>query len=143
MKLNRVALLAAAFLVVGCGLILSRALSGGDSPSTKQFVETTERGEMPSAESQRELVIASAEGPLSLGAEQCRVVRKGVAGVEPAARLKSLAAGRHVYLVIGDMSAAEQPGVPYQVFFDLPPGARADANIPQYVGVITFFHAVR
>jgi len=69
-------------------------------------------------------------------------VLKGVAGVEPAARLKSLA-GRHVYLVIGDMSAAEQPGVPYQVFFDLPPGARADANIPQHVGVITFFNAVR
>ena len=140
MKVNRVVLLAAGFVVLGCGFILSRVLSGGQSPP--QNVETASRAEMPNPESQQERVIAVAAGPLSLGGEQTRVSLKGVSDVAPASRLKSLA-GRRVYLVIGELNAAEQPGVPYQVFFDLPTGAQADTNSPNNVGVITFFNAVR
>jgi len=140
MKVNRVVLLAAGFVVLGCGFILSRVLSGGQSPP--QNVETASRAEVPNPESQQERVIAVAAGPLSLGGEQTRVSLKGVSDVAPASRLKSLA-GRRVYLVIGELNAAEQPGVPYQVFFDLPTGAQADTNSPNNVGVITFFNAVR
>jgi hypothetical protein len=41
------------------------------------------------------------------------------------------------------MSAPEQPGVPYEIFFDLPSGDKADVHSASYVGTITFFNAVK
>ena len=146
MKMNRKVLLVAAFLALGSGLMLSRVWSGGrTSPTTpEREVAAASRGEMSKPEREQETVIAAAAGQVVLDADQARVsLRASGPGESLSAKLKSLATNRRIYLVIGDMSAAEQPGVPYNIFFDLPADAKADLNSPHYVDTITFFNAVR
>lgn len=145
MNYNRIGLLWVAFLALASGLVLSRAWSaGGTSPSRqKNEVAAAGRGGTTKQVGEPDTLIAAA-GPVALGEDQIRVsLKASQAGESLGAKLSSMAANRRVFLIIGDMSAADQPGVPYQIFFDLPRGAKADVNSPQYVGIITFFNAVK
>jgi len=137
MKLNRMLLITVAFLFVG--LVLSRAWSRS-ATSTQGESAISDSTAMTNTEGQPEIRIAAAQGPVLLEAEQTRVSLNPAAGATP---VRESLVGRRVYLIFREMSASEQPGVPYQVFFDLPPGANADTSSPYYVGVITFFNAVR
>lgn len=150
MKINRVVLIAIAFLVLGSGLVISRvwtANSAQDLAAAKR-VEMATPSNAESSHASSESIqgnrIAAADGPVLLDTGASRVTLKAAqAGMTLASHLRSLAADKRVYLIIGEMSAAEQPGVPYEVFFDLPSGGKADVHSVSYVGTITFFNAVR
>lgn len=145
MKINRIVLLSVGFLAVGASLALSRSWSvAGSSPALQENeVAAESRAEMTKPEREPDTLIATA-APVALGAEQARVsLKASKPGESLGATLRSLAARRGVYLIIGDMTAAEQPGVPYQIYFDLSPGTKADFNSPHYVGIVTFFNAVK
>lgn len=155
MKINRIVLLVGAFLALGSGLMLSRVWS-----TTQREVDRTSsiqvdgqapeasRGEMakvvdrdPAAAQAARIATA---GPILLDTGPARVTLKAAeAGVTPAVKLTSLAANHRVYLIVAEMSAAEQPGVPYYIFFDLASEANPNRNDPHYVGTITFFNAVK
>jgi hypothetical protein len=150
MKINRVVLIAIAFLVLGSGLVISRVWTSNSA----QDLATAKREEMAtpsngnSTYSSSEAIqgnrIAAAEGPVLLDAGPSRVTLKAAEpGMTLASHLRSLASDKRVYLVIGEMSAAEQPGVPYEIFFDLPASGKADVQSASYVGTITFFNAVK
>lgn len=149
MKINRVALIAIAFLVLGSGLVISRVWtsnSGQDLAAKREEMTTPSNADSShgSSEAIQGNRIAAADGPVLLDTGASRVTLKAAQpGMILASHLRSLAPDKRVYLIIGEMSAAEQPGVPYEVFFDLPSGGKADAHNASYVGTITFFNAVR
>jgi tyrosinase len=56
-------------------------------------------------------------------------------------RLASLAPEREMYLVVKDLHTNLQPGVLYNIYLDLPEGASANEESPNYAGTIDFFDA--
>jgi hypothetical protein len=56
-------------------------------------------------------------------------------------RLASLAPEREMYLVVKDLHTNVQPGVLYNIYLDLPEGASANEESPNYAGTIDFFDA--
>jgi len=149
MKINRVALIAIAFLVLGSGLVISRVWtsnSAQDLAAAKREEMATPSNGNPTASSEpiQGNRIAAADTPVLLDAGPARVTLKAAEpGMTLASHLRSLAFDKRVSLIIGEMSAAEQPGVPYEIFFDLPSGGKADVHSANYVGTITFFNAVK
>lgn len=150
MKINRIVLIAVAFLVLGSGLVISRVWTSNSA----QDLAAAKREEMAapsngnsthaSSEAIQGNRIAAADGPMLLDAGESRVTLKAAEpGMTLASHLRSLAFDKRVSLIIGEMSAAEQPGVPYEIYFDLPPGGKADVRGANYVGTITFFNAVK
>jgi hypothetical protein len=92
--------------------------------------------------------IAAAVGPISLGSGATRFIlvpAKGTKAEEPAfaSRLSALPPGRHIYLVLRNLSAPEPPGVLYHVYLDLPEGAQPGKADPHHVGALNFFQAGR
>ena len=64
-------------------------------------------------------------------------------GVSLAASLgKALGPDRHVFLVLRDLRATEQPGVLYHLYLDLPPGATPEQDDPRYIGTFNFYDAI-
>jgi hypothetical protein len=149
MKINRVVLIAIAFLVLGSGLVISRVWtsnSAQDLAAAKREEMATPSNGNPTASSEpiQGNRIAAADTPVLLDAGPARVTLKAAEpGMTLASHLRSLAFDKRVSLIIGEMSAAEQPGVPYEIFFDLPSGGKADVHSANYVGTITFFNAVK
>ena len=149
MKINRVVLIAIAFLVLGSGLVISRVWtsnSAQDLAAAKREEMATPSNGNPTASSEpiQGNRIAAADTPVLLDAGPARVTLKAAEpGMTLASHLRSLAFDTRVSLIIGEMSAAEQPGVPYEIFFDLPSGGKADVHSANYVGTITFFNAVK
>lgn len=147
--------LLAAFLLVG--------LLPPDGPVGFQMVGAPEyegaevSGRVEAAASERdgssrdgcegETVIATAEGPHSLGAGALRVPLKYAAsatssgGAALGARVGSLGRGRRIRLVVKGLRAREQPGVVYHLYLDLPEGARPARDDPHYVGTLNFYDA--
>ena len=150
MKINRVVLIAIAFLVLGSGLVISRVWTSNSAQdlaaAKREEMATPSNGNSTHASSEaiQGNRIAAADGPVVLGAGESRVTLKAAEpGITLAAHLRSLAFDKRVSLIIGEMSAAEQPGVPYEIYFDLPSGGKADVHSANYVGTITFFNAVK
>jgi len=149
MKINRVVLIAIAFLVLGSGLVISRVWtsnSAQDLAAAKREEMATPSNGNPTASSEpiQGNRIAAADTPVLLDAGPARVTLKAAEpGMTLASHFRSLAFDKRVSLIIGEMSAAEQPGVPYEIFFDLPSGGKADVHSANYVGTITFFNAVK
>ena len=54
-------------------------------------------------------------------------------------QVKALAPEKNVFLVLKDVQAAAPPGVHYDVYLDLPEGAKPSHDSPNYVGTINFF----
>ncbi|HXU09302.1 MAG TPA: hypothetical protein VN743_09930 [Blastocatellia bacterium] len=150
MKINRVVLIAIAFLVLGSGLVISRVWTSNSAQdlaaAKREEMATPSNGDSTDASSGaiQGNRIAAADGPVLLDAGSARVTLKSAEpGVTLSSHLRSLAVDKRVTLIIGEMSAAEQPGVPYEIFFDLPSGGKADVHSANYVGTITFFNAVK
>jgi tyrosinase len=55
--------------------------------------------------------------------------------------LKALGTQKSLYLVLKDLQTNAQPGVLYDVYLDLPEGARTNGANDNYVGTINFFDA--
>jgi tyrosinase len=58
------------------------------------------------------------------------------------ARVRALAPGKRLFLVIKNLQTEVQPGVVYELFLDLPQGATKDQSRAHYVGALNFFHAM-
>jgi tyrosinase len=82
-------------------------------------------------------------GAVTLGAAPTRVelTSPAAAMAVPSPLGARLAAGRRLYLVLGKLQAAAQPGVLYGVYLDLPSGTAPDPAGPHYVGALNFFGA--
>ncbi|SRR6266849_2272046 len=91
--------------------------------------------------------IAAFTGPVTLGSGPTRVVLQD-SGTQAAGRgldahVRELPPGRRVYLVLRSLSAAQQPGVLYHLYLDLPNGAKPRKNDAHHAGVLNFFAATR
>jgi tyrosinase len=97
----------------------------------------------PNAAPARKLVTKVA--PIALGAAPVR--QRLTAPPSPTAtvplgdRIKNLAAGRHLFVVVSGLQSDLQPGIAYDLFLELPATATA-GNAEYYVGSIHFFDAV-
>ncbi len=49
---------------------------------------------------------------------------------------------QRIYLVLRDLRAAEQPGVLYRLYLNLPPDSQPEKDDPHYVGSLNFYSAV-
>jgi hypothetical protein len=92
-------------------------------------------------------VIATVAGPVELGARPVRVTFNFTADpAKPnatlAAHLAALRPGQEIYLVVKDLRVAEQPGVLYHLYLNLPPGADPRPHEAHYVGNLNFYNAV-
>ena len=90
--------------------------------------------------------IAFVGGPVSLGSGSARVPLEPVteSSTKPgtlAARLGTLARGRHIYLVVRDLRVVGQPGVLFRLYLDLPSDAKPIRTDPHYVGALNFYNA--
>lgn len=93
---------------------------------------------------QRDLVIAFAGAPIALESGTVTVVLKASRSEKSVKDLVSSAGpNRKFYLIIGELNAAQQPGVAYHVFFNLPSGIKPELNNPYYAGTVNFYNAVR
>src|SRR6185295_14320517 len=150
MKINRIVLIAIAFLVLGSGLVISRVWTSNSAQdlaaAKREEMATPSNGDSSHASSEaiQGNRIAAADGPILLDAGPSRVTLKAAQpGMTLASHLRSLPLDKRVSLIIGEMSAAEQPGVPYEIYFDLPSDGKIDVHSANYVGTITFFNAVK
>lgn len=96
---------------------------------------------MPAAAGEGATVIASAAGPIALGAVPVTVVLETAAGEPATALAASGHPGRRIHLVLRDLEAAVQPGVLYHLYLGLPPAAEPAADDPRHAGVLNFFAA--
>ena len=90
--------------------------------------------------------IAFVGGPVSLGSGSARVTLEPVAESSTeqrtlAARIGTLARGRHIYLVVRDLRVVGQPGVLFRLYLDLPSDAKPVRTDPHYVGALNFYNA--
>jgi hypothetical protein len=82
--------------------------------------------------------ILAAAGPVAVGTQTVRIaLEPGAAG--PLSRRLADIGGRRLYLVLGNLEAAASPGIAYEVYLGLPPGAVPAANDPHFVGTFSFF----
>jgi tyrosinase len=56
-------------------------------------------------------------------------------------KVKALEPARSVYLVLKNIRSDVAPGVPYDVYLDLPAGTQPNRDLPNYVGTFSFFGA--
>ena len=87
--------------------------------------------------------IATAAGPIALGAGPVRITLAAPGGGTLASRLGELAPGQRLYLVLKNHCATEQPGVLFHLYLHLPPHAKPRQDDPHYVGSLNFFNAVK
>jgi tyrosinase len=89
-------------------------------------------------------VVAAGTGPLTLGRAPTRVALAQPAEVLESTRsavpLALPANQRNLYLVLGGIELQGDPGTTgYEVYLDLPEGAKAASDDPHYVGTLNFF----
>jgi hypothetical protein len=80
----------------------------------------------------------AAAGRVALGGETVRVPLEPGTGAALPRRLTDLG-GRRLFLVLENLEAAVQPGIVYEVYLGLPPGAAPSASDPHFVGTLNFF----
>jgi hypothetical protein len=68
--------------------------------------------------------------------------REGEEPIPIPARVKSLGAGRRLYLILKNLRTNAQPGVVYSIYLELPSGASREVSESHHVGTINFFDAV-
>jgi hypothetical protein len=96
------------------------------------------------AEAGTPLASSGNSAPLVLGSDITRVILappevKEKAGLS--ARLHALAPEDQIYLILQKLGITGTTAIGYNVFFDLPAGAKPDTQNPYYVGNFNFFDA--
>jgi tyrosinase len=67
-------------------------------------------------------------------------------GAKPLAfheRVKSMPADKQLLLILKNLHADAQPGILYNLYLELPEGAKGEKAAPHLIGTINFFHAVK
>lgn len=129
--------------LIGTGILIASVLSvtfGGLSPVRSKAVSVSQNDGLPAG------AIAFVGGPVSLGSDSARVTLEPVAESSTAprtlaARVGTLARGRHIYLVVRDLQVVGQPGVLFRLYIDLPSEAKPIRTDPHYVGSLNFYNA--
>jgi hypothetical protein len=87
-------------------------------------------------------VLARSRAVVHLRAEDARVTVP-LAPLEQSlsAHLEDLPSEQRIYLVVRGLVAAQQPGVSYSLFLDLPADHRPTSEDPHHVGIVHFFAA--
>ncbi len=84
---------------------------------------------------------------VDLGSTPARVVLRSVRGSDArdvlASRLRTLAPGRRLYLVVADLRADQTPGTLFDLYIDADPSVTLRRDAPQYVGSVNFYAATR
>lgn len=96
--------------------------------------------------SDEQKMIATVEEPIVLGTAPVRVTLEPAETAKTgertlASRLLTLAPRRRIYLVLRNLSVAEQPGVLYHLYLDLPPDAKPGRDDLHHIGALNFFNA--
>jgi len=87
-------------------------------------------------------LIASNAQPVMLG-DKSQTVALAKSGTKTlASRVKTLAAGKRIYLIVRKLCAMEAPGVLYHLYLNLPSNVKPGANNSDYVGSLNFYDAV-
>jgi hypothetical protein len=116
-------------------------------PPFKPITETAAAGQPPQP---RPMVrIATAAGPVALGAAPTRTVMKAGGGTTEAApaqpiteRAAAISTTKRWYLHLRGLYASAPPGVLYAVYLDLPANSTPAQRAAHLVGTINFFDAV-
>ena len=117
-------------------------LPGGTSPMMVAAV-ATEATPAPTV-----LAAPPEVAPIELGAEPVRiklaptVPAAGGAPESLAEGLRAMPASGRVYLVLEGVTAAEQPGILYSVYPNLPEGTAGSPESRSYVGALNFFNVM-
>jgi hypothetical protein len=129
--------------LIGTGILILSVLSVafGSLPLVRSKAPSVSQTDSLPSEA-----IAFAGGPVSLGSGSARITLEPVAesstaGRTLAARIGSLARGRHIYLVVRDLRVVGQPGVLFRLYIDLPSEAKPIRTDPHYVGALNFYNA--
>ena len=69
--------------------------------------------------------------------------KEGVKPMALPARIQALAKDKHLSLIVKNLKADAPPGIVYDLYLDLPAGAKGDKMTPHFIGTINFFDAVR
>ena len=88
------------------------------------------------------LAASASPGGITLGPGPTEVTLVAAGGDSVAARLRSVAPGRPVYLTFARVLAPTTPAATYNVYLGLPANASpSGATDPHYVGTLSFFNA--
>lgn len=131
--------------LIGAGVLIVSVLSvtfGSLSPAGSQALPVSQNDGLPSG------AIAFVGGPVTLGSGLARVRLEPVAESSAAprtlaARMGTLARGRHIYLVVRDLQVVGQPGVLFRLYVDLPSAAKPGRSAPHYIGALNFYNAAQ
>lgn len=122
--------------MAGCLLLATAAWSTGRAMSGEMTQMT------PSAES-RPKILATAGAPVKLGAGAVTVNLSPASSKEDlVSALKGLKPTEHLYVVLRDIRAAQEPGVIYDVYLDLPSGAQPGQSDAHAIGTLNFYNSV-
>jgi hypothetical protein len=129
--------------LIGTGILIVSVLSVAFSslPMVRsKALPVSQNDSLPSG------AIAFVGGPVSLGSGSARVTLEPAAESSTerrtlAARIGTLARGRHIYLVVRDLRVVGQPGVLFRLYLDLPSDAKPIRTDPHYVGALNFYNA--
>ena len=101
-------------------------------------------GSVSSASNSKMKMLATASLPVKLGHGPIALTLAPASAEETtlSAALKNLKPEEHINLVIRDLNASEPPGVFYDVYLDLPQGARPKPEDPHTVGTLNFYNSV-
>jgi hypothetical protein len=87
-----------------------------------------------------EILASTASGAVTLDREVTRVrLAPGASAAPLSRRIAEGGSGRRYFLVLSDLRAAAQPGVVYDIYLGLQPGANPGPNDPRLVGTLNFF----
>lgn len=114
-------------------------LSAGLAAAPPVHAATQSSGSQPVEGNGHSMTIATASGPVVLGNGPTQVVCEAR---NLAARVETLTQNQRIYLVLRELHAAEQPGVLYHLYLDLPQGSKPEKDDPHYVGSVNFYNAV-
>jgi hypothetical protein len=129
--------------LIGTGILIVSFLSltfGSLPPVRSKALSVSQTDSLPSG------AIAFVGGPVSLGSGSARVTLEPVAESSTAprtlaARIGTLARGRHIYLVVRDLQVVGQPGILFRLYIDLPSEAKPIRTDPHYIGGLNFYNA--
>ncbi|HEX3151239.1 MAG TPA: tyrosinase family protein [Gemmataceae bacterium] len=111
-------------------------------PKTAEAVAAGTRKQLRiGAVKSKEIKLESGSAPTRVSVEPV-AAEKGVEAQDFHERVKVLPAGKRVLLVLKGLRADAQPGVLYNLYLELPEGAKGEKAAPHLVGSINFFNAV-
>jgi hypothetical protein len=92
-------------------------------------------------------VLACASGPITLSDSPLPITLQPSQATTAekatlAERIQQLSPDQHLYLVLRDLNATEQPGILYHLYVQLPNGVRPSIHDLRHAGALNFFDAV-